>query len=229
MIKAIEEYKPKRILMLSYRQTLTLDLKKNFEHLGFEDYLTGNIEADRVDVEQPGLFMLGSVKEQLLIFVDSHTLATGEKSDLEAACSKDCDAQQGVGGALHYCYLSEDRSEVGIVGTVESCPVTEDDVKRPVPSLRIKLNLATVSGFVTETFAPLSITPGSSIVAHIPGAIVAVNSVGGPSSLWDSRRAAMRVFSLSDTKALWLIMALWCPPPRPKRAPRPRRRGFQSL
>ncbi len=48
MIKAIEIYQPERILMLSYRQTLTLDLKKNFKALGFEDYLTGNIEADRV-------------------------------------------------------------------------------------------------------------------------------------------------------------------------------------
>ena len=48
---------------------------------------------------------------------------------------------RGVGGALHYCYLSEDRSEVGIVGTVESCPVTEDDVERPVPSLRDQVEL----------------------------------------------------------------------------------------
>ena len=182
-----------------------------------------------VDVEQPGLFMLGSVKEQLLIFVDSHALATGEKSNLEAACSKDCDAQQGVGGALYYCDLSEDRSEVGIVSTVESCSVTEDDVKGPVPSLRDQVELGDGEGIRHRDVRPLSITPGSSIVAHIPGAIVAVNSVGGLSSLWDSRRAAMRVFSLSDTKALWLIMALWCPPPRPKRAPRPRRRGFQSL
>ena len=58
MIKAIEEYKPKRILMLSYRQTLTLDLKKNFEHLGFEDYLTGNIEADRVIIQLESLYKL---------------------------------------------------------------------------------------------------------------------------------------------------------------------------
>ena len=73
MIKAIEEYKPKRILMLSYRQTLTLDLKANFEHLGFEDYLTGNIEADRVIVQLESLHKLDCgeiVKQYDLVLID---------------------------------------------------------------------------------------------------------------------------------------------------------------
>jgi len=58
MIHAIEHYQPKGILMLSYRQTLTLDLKKNYEKLGFEDYLTGDIEADRVIIQVESLLKL---------------------------------------------------------------------------------------------------------------------------------------------------------------------------
>ena len=73
MIKMIEMYNPKRILMLSYRQTLTLDLKKNFEPLGFEDYLTGNIEADRVIVQVESLLKLHTesvVKQYDLVIMD---------------------------------------------------------------------------------------------------------------------------------------------------------------
>ena len=66
-------YNPKRILMLSYRQTLTLDLKKNFEALGFENYLTGNIEADRVIVQVESLLKLDTeskVKQYDLVLID---------------------------------------------------------------------------------------------------------------------------------------------------------------
>ena len=73
MIHAIEHYQPKRILMLSYRQTLTLDLKKNYENLGFEDYLTGNIEADRVIIQVESLLKLDTdskVKQYDLVLID---------------------------------------------------------------------------------------------------------------------------------------------------------------
>jgi hypothetical protein len=97
MIKMIEMYNPKRILMLSYRQTLTLDLKKNFEALGFEDYLTGNIEADRVIIQVESLLKLDTesvVKQYDLVLIDeservlnqfnSHTTFDGtEKNTFE--------------------------------------------------------------------------------------------------------------------------------------------------
>jgi hypothetical protein len=59
--------------MLSYRQTLTLDLKKNYEELGFEDYLTGDIEADRVIIQVESLLKLDTdskVKQYDLVLID---------------------------------------------------------------------------------------------------------------------------------------------------------------
>jgi hypothetical protein len=73
MIKVIEQYNPKRILMLSYRQTLTLDLMKNYEKLGFQNYLTGDINCDRVIMQVESLLKLDTsdiVKQYDLVLID---------------------------------------------------------------------------------------------------------------------------------------------------------------
>jgi len=58
MIKVIEEYKPKRILMLSYRKTLTYDFDYNFKNHGFQNYLEGDIAADRLIIQLESLLRL---------------------------------------------------------------------------------------------------------------------------------------------------------------------------
>ena len=76
------------------------------------------------------------MKEQFLILVDADALAAGEEPDFIPSRSEDCNAEKCVGGSFYDGHLSEDRSEVGVVGTVKSCAVAEDDVEGPFPSLR---------------------------------------------------------------------------------------------
>lgn len=58
MIMMIQKYQPKRILMLSYRKTLSYDLEKNFKELGFETYLDGDIFSKRVIIQLESLMKL---------------------------------------------------------------------------------------------------------------------------------------------------------------------------
>ena len=53
-----EESKTKRILYLSYRQTLTNDLKNNFGELGFQSYLDHRYDADRIIIQLESLMHL---------------------------------------------------------------------------------------------------------------------------------------------------------------------------
>ena len=127
--------------------------------------------------------MLWTMEEQFLILVNPDALAAGKEPDFICSRSEDCNAKKCVGGSLYDGHLSEDRSEVGVVSAVKSCAVPKMMWKGRSHLCGTRLNLSTVRGLVTETLAPLSITPGSSILAHMPGAMVAVNSVGGSSSL----------------------------------------------
>ena len=63
MIKTIlTVYKPKRILWISYRRTLTMDLMKNFKSLGFEDYQTCDINnADRLIIQLESLIRVNDI------------------------------------------------------------------------------------------------------------------------------------------------------------------------
>ena len=81
------------------------------------------------------------MEEQCLILVDAYALAAGEEPDFIPSRSEDCDAEKCVGGSFYDGHLSEDRSEVGVVGAVKSCAVTEDDVEGPFPSLRYQVEL----------------------------------------------------------------------------------------
>ncbi len=90
--------------------------------------------------------MLGPVRQQFLVLADAYALTTGKKPDLVSAGCEDRDAEKGVGGAVHDGYLSEDRTEVSVVGTQEAGSITENDVKGSVPGLRSEIELADRQG-----------------------------------------------------------------------------------
>ena len=92
-------------------------------------------------MEEAGLFVLRAVEQELLVLVDSDTLTAWEESDFVPSCCENCNAEQSVGCSVHDGYLSEDRSKVGIVGTVESGSIAEDDMKGTVPTLRDQIKL----------------------------------------------------------------------------------------
>jgi len=63
--RIIEKFLPKRILWVSYRKSLTNDIKGNFEELGFESYMDGKYHADRLIVQVESLMKLNKAQEYL--------------------------------------------------------------------------------------------------------------------------------------------------------------------
>ena len=112
------------------------------EVLFLDGYVLGWVDQGLdVDVEKSGLFMLGPMKQEFMALVDSHTLTAGEEPDFETSRGQHGDAEKGVWGSFYYCDLSENGAEVGIVGAVESRAITEDYMKRPLPTLRSQIEL----------------------------------------------------------------------------------------
>ena len=54
----LDKFQPERILWVSYRISLTNDIKYNFESYGFQTYLTGNYRADKLIVQLESLHKL---------------------------------------------------------------------------------------------------------------------------------------------------------------------------
>jgi hypothetical protein len=95
MIKMIEQYNPKSILMLSYRQTLTLDFKKNFQQLGFQDYLTGDLESDRLIIQVESLLKLDTseiLRQYDLVLIDESERILNQFSSHETFNHKEKDS-----------------------------------------------------------------------------------------------------------------------------------------
>ncbi len=121
-------------------------------------------------------------------------LVVGKELDFKTSPCEDGDTQQRVWSFVDDGDPPEDRAEVGIVGACEASPVAEDDVEGPLPALYCQIELG--NDLVMEILAPLSMTPGSSTRAHIPGAMVAVYSVGSAISTVALRRASTTTLSL---------------------------------
>ena len=89
LIKAIEQYPSfsKRILFLSYRKTLTYDLQYNFSSLGFETYLEGSLNSDRLIIQLESLLKLDWIncsvvpKYDLVIMDESESCLNQFSSD----------------------------------------------------------------------------------------------------------------------------------------------------
>lgn len=56
--KIITEFEPKKILYISYRQTLTYELLGNFKGLGVKSYLNGDFHADRLICQIESLYKI---------------------------------------------------------------------------------------------------------------------------------------------------------------------------
>jgi hypothetical protein len=54
----LDQFKPERILWVSYRVSLTNDIKFNFQSYGFQSYLTGNYKADKLIIQLESLHKL---------------------------------------------------------------------------------------------------------------------------------------------------------------------------
>jgi hypothetical protein len=58
--KIIDKYEPKRILWITYRQSLTSDIKCNFKQYNFESYMDGFYNADRQIIQLESLLKIGN-------------------------------------------------------------------------------------------------------------------------------------------------------------------------
>ena len=56
--KIMNDYNPKRVLFISFRKSLTYDIHSNFKNLGFESYLDGNIQANKLIIQLESLTKL---------------------------------------------------------------------------------------------------------------------------------------------------------------------------
>jgi hypothetical protein len=92
-------------------------------------------------MEQTRLFVLRAVEQESLVLVDAYPLIAWKESDFIPSCCEHCDAEESIGGSVHNGDLSEDGSKVGIVSTVESCAIAEDNMERAVPTLRDQVEL----------------------------------------------------------------------------------------
>ena len=54
----IKQYNPKRILWLSFRQTLSDDIHHHFKELGFQHYLDGRLDSDRLIIQVESLMKI---------------------------------------------------------------------------------------------------------------------------------------------------------------------------
>lgn len=61
--KVIEKYNPKKILWLSFRQTLTDDIQNNFKDLNFKHYQDKKLDEDRLIIQLESLLKLRSFEE----------------------------------------------------------------------------------------------------------------------------------------------------------------------
>ena len=125
-----------------------------------------------------------------------------KEPDFVSSCSEDRDAEEGVGSAVHDSYLSKNGAEVCAVGAVETGSVTKDNVERPFPALRGEIELADREGV---GYRDVGATVHHSWFVDLRGHAGGYRGCelgGGPSSLFASSRALMRVFSRSVTKAL---------------------------
>jgi hypothetical protein len=61
--KVIENYNPKKILWLSFRQTLSDDIENNFKELNFKHYQTSKLDVDRLIIQEESLLKLQSYEE----------------------------------------------------------------------------------------------------------------------------------------------------------------------
>ena len=145
--------------------------------------------------------MLRAVEQEPLVLVDAYPLAAWKESDFIPSCCENCDAEESVGGSVHDGDLSEDGSKVGIVGTVESCSIAEDDMEGAVPALRDQVELGDGEGIGYRHVCSAVHHSGFVDLCAHSWSYGSCKFGWGPSSLWDSRRAAISVFSLSVTKA----------------------------
>ena len=65
--RGIKTYNPKKILWVTYRQSLTNDIKGNFKELEFKSYMDGIYNANRQIIQLESLLKLGDNKD---IFID---------------------------------------------------------------------------------------------------------------------------------------------------------------
>ena len=56
----IKKYNPKKILWITYRQSLTNDIKGNFKNLQFQSYMDGKYDANRQIIQLESLMKLGN-------------------------------------------------------------------------------------------------------------------------------------------------------------------------
>ena len=62
--KVIEQYKPKKVLWLSFRKTLSDDIMKNFKDLNFVDYRNGRLDSDRLIIQLESLLKLEEFEDE---------------------------------------------------------------------------------------------------------------------------------------------------------------------
>jgi hypothetical protein len=76
----IQKYNPKRILWLSFRQTLSDDIHHHFKELGFQHYLDGKLDSDRLIIQVESLMKIR--KFELLDWIDNECFQETHKYDL---------------------------------------------------------------------------------------------------------------------------------------------------
>ena len=64
----ITEYNQKKILFISYRISLSIDLMNNFKHLNFKSYLDNDYDSDRLIIQIESLIKLSNND-----FIDEYT------------------------------------------------------------------------------------------------------------------------------------------------------------
>lgn len=65
--KLIVKYEPKKILWLSYRISLTNDIKGNFKDMGFKSYLDGHYDAERLIIQLESLLKIDKNNNALFL------------------------------------------------------------------------------------------------------------------------------------------------------------------
>ena len=76
----IQKYNPKKILWLSFRQTLSDDIHHHFKDLGFEHYLNGKIDSDRLIIQVESLMKIRQFEQ--CDFIDNICYNNTAKYDL---------------------------------------------------------------------------------------------------------------------------------------------------
>ena len=61
--RVIQKYNPKKILWLSFRQTLSDDIENNFKDLNFKHYQTSKLDVDRLIIQEESLLKLQNYEE----------------------------------------------------------------------------------------------------------------------------------------------------------------------